>query len=302
MAVKINAGSEVKRGDMYFVDPYEIIIKEELRGRHTPPTPEQIMELAISMVENGQRQAVECRKTIGDRLLLNLGFTRTAAARLIRTGFEDASGKNYHDPNFLVKVTLSDANDEEAFYHNIIENCHRNATTPIDDAHNQRTMRDKYGKTNEEIAKKYQYPDTQKVVRLQKLLQLSAEMQQKVHDGTLPVSAALDLLELPEDKQKEAIAAATKATNGKVVASAVRDQVREHMLNDDKREYTSEEKKEPKKNLGRNMKDVRNFMTVLSESKDESEQKLGSVFLIWLQGKRTDKFLKETFKEFGGKK
>ena len=42
MALKINAG-ETKRGDFFFVDPFQVIVKEDLRGRHKPITPEAIM-------------------------------------------------------------------------------------------------------------------------------------------------------------------------------------------------------------------------------------------------------------------
>jgi hypothetical protein len=47
-----------------------------------------------------QRRTVECRKTNDDRLFLVHGFVRTAAARLIRSGFK------YIDPETQAEVTV----------------------------------------------------------------------------------------------------------------------------------------------------------------------------------------------------
>ena len=291
MASKINAGEDMKRGDLYFVDPYQIIVKEELRGRSKPPTEEQIIELAESMMNNGQRQPVECRKTSDSRLLLNLGFTRNAAARLIREGFTNFKGEHRQDENFKLKVVISDANDEQAFYNNIVENAHRNATSPIDDAKNQHRMRDQYGKTNEEIAELYRYRDVQKVVRLQRLLALPAELQALVHDGSLPVSGALELLDLPGDKRLQEIKAAT-AESGKVVGTQVRAQVREHMLNDENREdQIGNSDKKPNQKKPRSVKELRDFMAEVETSTNEIDKEFAKSVKLWLSGARKDKFL-----------
>src|SRR4051812_22350646 len=108
MAVKINTGdSEYTRQDYFFVDPFEVIVKEELRGRRKPPTEEAIIDMATSMNDHGQQQPVQVRKADNNRIMLNLGFTRTAAARLIRTGFvcedEDGGVREIKDEEFKLK-------------------------------------------------------------------------------------------------------------------------------------------------------------------------------------------------------
>jgi ParB-like chromosome segregation protein Spo0J len=232
MATKVNAG-DVKRGDLLFVDPYELKVVEELRGRHKPPTEEAVILMAESILDHGQRQPVECRKIENHRLQLTLGFTRTAAVRLIRKGFTDSQGvERPADPEFRLKVVITDTNDDLAFIHNIVENAHRNQTSPMDDAFNQNRLREKYGKNDAEIARLYQYKGQGMVSRLKKLISLDTRFQEMVHDGTLSINGALELLDLPADARDAALAAATNQDSGKVNATDLRAQVRDRILAD----------------------------------------------------------------------
>jgi ParB-like chromosome segregation protein Spo0J len=307
MAVKINTGdSEYTRQDYFFVDPFEVEVREELRGRHKPPTDEQIVDMAVSMHTHGQRQPVEARKVENNRLRLNLGFTRTAAARLIRNGFkyldpETNTELEIKDEEFKLKVVISDANDQKAFENNIVENCHRNQTSPVDDAHNQQRLRDKYGYTDGAITKLYRYKDENKVARLRRLLSLPNNVQDQVHLGLLPVQAAIDLLDLPEDKRDEAIAAATNK-EGVVVASQVRSVVREHILNDEEKKGSTSGNgsggngggNKPPATKARVLSEVRTFLQDQADNnQDEAIQKFCKNMLSWIAGKRTDKFMKD---------
>lgn len=265
MAVRINAGDDVTRGDMFFVNPFNIVVKEELRGRHIAPDSEAIVLLAISMLSHGQQQAVSARRMEDKRLLLTSGFTRNAAARLIRTGF-DHDGEHYEDPEFKLQVKLSDCNDETALERNIVENCHRNDTSAIDDAHNQDRLRERYGRTDAEITRLYGYNNPNKVGQLKKLLSLSDEEQQLVHDGNLSVNAALNLLTVDSEKRAEIVAAATK-DSGKIDGSVVTSQVRDVHLNDDNNDGadaifgdTSDDDAEPAKKITRSMREVKNYL------------------------------------------
>ncbi len=294
MAATINAG-EVRRGDLWFVDPFQIIVKEELRGRHTPPTEDAIIDMAVSMMDNGQQQPVQCRRLPDKRLQLSLGFTRTAAARLIRTGFTDPDGKERKDEEFMLQVKITDANDQQAFVNNVVENAHRNQTSPIDDAHNQHRLRETYGYTDAQITKLYRYRDDNKVGRLRRLLALPKEVQQMVHGGTMPVKAALELLDLPDDKRDEAIKAATNES-GQVVAAKVTQQVREHILSD-------QEGQERAGHAGSNgsthkpkhkplvVAEVRKFYEGLAESEDAALVEHAKIMLLWIKGQRSNKYV-----------
>lgn len=85
-----------RSGDIYFVDPFAIVIH---RNTDDPPNSE-IVDMAVSMHVHGQRRAVECRMIEGDHLLLEHGSIRTAAARLICTGFK------YRDPETKMEVAV----------------------------------------------------------------------------------------------------------------------------------------------------------------------------------------------------
>jgi ParB-like chromosome segregation protein Spo0J len=93
-------------------------------------------------------------------------------------------------------------NDEEAFRRNIVENRERKETTPIDDAYNQRRLRDDFGWTDTKIAEFYGLTASY-VGLLKKLLSLPTQTQKLVHVRQLSVKAAVALTELtPEEQQK----------------------------------------------------------------------------------------------------
>lgn len=88
MATKINAGDDAKRKDFWMVDPFQIVVREELGGRRYERDPNDVASLATSMLEYGQRQPIEVRRIEDNRLQAVFGFTRLAAAKLIREGFD----------------------------------------------------------------------------------------------------------------------------------------------------------------------------------------------------------------------
>lgn len=308
MAVKISAGDDVKRGDLFFVDPFQVEVKEDLRGRCQPPCEDSVKNLAVSMLQHGQLQAVVARRVENNRLLLTAGFTRCAAARLIRTGFthQDEHGENqdYKDEEFKLKVTVSDCNDEQAFVRNVVENAHRKQTSPLDDAINQEKMRDRYGMTDTEISRVYGWKSSVKVGKLKKLLQLNKTAQQLVHDGNMGVQTAIDLLDLPEDQRDKAIADATNA-KGKVSGSEIIRTIRDTqldgqddpfngILNDDNKPQpaASDAKSEDgPKYKARTRKEIVKFFANEDYEHDADVERFRKDFLKYAEGKSTDKQL-----------
>jgi ParB-like chromosome segregation protein Spo0J len=303
MALKINAGEDVKRGDLFMVDPFQVVVKEDLRGRHLPPSDEVIIDMAMSMMEHGQRQPVECRKVEGNKLLLVLGFTRTAAARLIRTGFVNPeTGEEVKDEEFKLKCVITDANDQKAFLNNIVENAHRNQTSPMDDAYNQHRLRDQYGYSDADVRRLFQYKDVNKVGRLRRLLSLPKQAQLLVHEERLPVQAALDILDIEDETARneafEKVYAECEA-NGKTKASDVRSLVRQHHLNDDDKEDDgsdgeSKEGSRKSKTKPLSSKEMRKFWENLSLTHaDDAVKALANTVVLWMGGKRADKTLQK---------
>lgn len=320
MAMKVVAGENMKRGDLFYVNPFEIEVREDLRGRIEAPLPEDIIDRAVSLLTHGQLQPVVCRRKPDNRLLLTAGFTRTAAARLIRDGFKDHDGKECKDENFMIQVKVSDANDKEAFLQNVVENAERNETSPIDDAHNQRKMREQHGMNDSEIKDLYRYKDPNKTGRLRKLLMLPDNVQKLIHRGKMTVQAGLDFLDLPADKQKDALEQAMKE-DGSVEGSKIRDIVRDHHLSDavppgSGPNMTSANGKGPNtasangtpangvangtpaRSIPRSMKDVRKFFEGKRESTvDPGQKEYIDKLLNWLSGKITDKQFDNAFEK-----
>jgi len=323
MAMAINAGDDAVRKEFYYVNPYEIVVQEELRGRAFPPTIAQIMAMAISLYQHGQRQPVECRRLPNNKLQLVLGFTRTSAARMLREGFTDEEGTHWHDPDMKLKTTVSQTNEQEAFIHNIVENLHRNDLSPIDDARNQERLRDRNGFTDVAIAKLYGYKNSVKVGRLKKLLLLTMEEQLLVHERKLSVENAIDLL-LIEDAQKRAeIIANALKENGKVdrteVQDAIRDQIfgdrviadpdAEHIIEESNSEGKPSKKptnvSKPKtgkssanKAPALGVAGIRKFWFKLQQThENEKVKKFSDVFIDWISSRKSDKAMRKALED-----
>lgn len=261
MATKLagTKGKDWRRGDMYSVDPHKIVVRNDLRGRHFPPTDHDIIRRAVSLYRYGQIQPCEVRLVtqggVSNVPILNSGFTRTAAARLLRDGFnipegfeeeviaEDAKAKVapvkpgdfIQESSFMLQIRHVKCNDEQALIRNIVENNERNDTSDVDDAYNYERLRNNCGMSNADIARLYGYGagGQTKVSRLSRLLELPEWMQERVHYGEVPTQAALDLLDSgkPPAEWPKLLEASTN-DKGKVVATRLRDTVREEQLAD----------------------------------------------------------------------
>lgn len=281
------------RSDLYKVDPFAVELVEELRGRAFPPTDAQIEDLAISMLEVGQLQPSKARHVGNKKLAIVAGFTRTAAARLIRLGFE-RDGVTYHDPEFLLSVTVGALNDKESFLANVAENAIRNQTSPIDDAINQRTARERYGLTNAEIANRYRC-SADRVRDLEKLLSLDDAERELVHHGGMSVEAALQLVNQPVSLRRGLIE--QWETNGKrIKLSDVKDAKRSLVLSDKKDEGQTYPVPTPTGSLSRTYKEMKQFLADMDPD-DKRLRNLRDTMLLWCEGKCDDKRLRKAFND-----
>jgi ParB-like chromosome segregation protein Spo0J len=313
MAVKLDAGDDAKRGEFHVLDPFKIIIPENRRGRWKKPSPEKIVRRALSMLKDGQIEPVECNRDEKNRPVLSLGFTRAFAARLIRDGFT-YEGVEYRDQEFKLKTTIYICNEQQAFERNIVENLERDATSPVDDAFNQRQLADAYGYTDAMIAERYRYKNTQKVGKLRKLLTLQNEILEMVDSGELGLSAALDLCDLPADKRMETLTASMQ--DGRIVGTDIKRVIREDAFNanpdaheSDESEESSEEntvevvepespkgKDKPKKSTKEKGKfqpltnrEIREYFEGLKTIEGEpAVRRFASDTLAWMAGKKSD--------------
>jgi ParB-like chromosome segregation protein Spo0J len=296
MALKIKSEhGEAKRTDIYAVHPYDLKLKEELRGRKIPPTEEQIKDMALSLLEYGQEQPIQGRRMTDGTIFVNAGFTRTAAGRLIVDGFTDNYGVEHPaDPDFKIQVRLVNCNDKQAFFNNIVENAHRNETSPLDDAYNHERCRQQHGMSDAEITRMYRYRDPNKVGRLKKLLLLKDEIQKLVHFGRMGVQAAIDLLDVDEQAQ-DAIVEAAKTKDGKINGAAIREEIRESQLKDENADPEKHKGKmdvpeDGKRYKALSLKEIKSYFgSVKDYSDDEEIVKFAKVVLAFIEGKKSKK-------------
>jgi ParB/RepB/Spo0J family partition protein len=155
-----------------------------------------IKSLAKPYEAEGQLQPVQVRRVADNRVQLVMGYRRHAAVVEFN--------KVHPDKPMKLKAIVVTINAEEAFRRNIVENRERQETTPIDDAFNQRRLRDDYGWTDTKIAEFYALTAPYVGV-LRKLLTLPTETQKLVHARQLSVKAAAALTELSPEEQQKAI-------------------------------------------------------------------------------------------------
>jgi ParB family chromosome partitioning protein len=303
MAIKIEAG-DVKRAEMFLIDPQEIQVDQKANGRWQPHTEADISARADSFEQLGQLEPVTVRRVAGNKVQLVFGYLRHAAAL--------EYNKRHPDSPMKLKCLVVQCNEIEALVRNITENRERKATTPIDDAHAQRRLREEHGYTDTQIAALYKVSPAY-VSQLKKLTSLTPAAQTQVHRNELSVSAALTLADLPEKDQKEIVTKAkevaaknapgstegVKAGQGgsskpeitsprgkgraanKAVSNAVKEQVRE------KKSQGSEGTKGAR-NPSRTIAEIRAVLDKLKLVQSDRVNKLAEILLEYIGGDSTD--------------
>lgn len=277
---KINAG-EVGRIDVATVFPEFLLCADADNSRSVPHTEDEIKALADSILEHGQLQPCVGRRVADNKVQVVAGFGRCKAVAYIN---------QYLRPDRPMKVLIrvTDMNSEEAFVRSIAENIERAATTPIDDAHAQRRLRDDFGWTDVRIAEFYK-KSVSYIAQLRKTLQLSTELKAEVASGTLPLSTAVVLTELPEQERKEVVAEA-RQSDGKVSTEQVKKAVRKR-----------KKAKGKKSGVRRSLKEVRAFFTGLSgPAEPESVRRLANGVLDFIAGRLDEEELESMVKAAAG--
>lgn len=275
MATRLNAG-DVKRSDLFRIDPANIAVDPSLNARHFGHTPEGVKMLALSIARDGQKQPAAVRRVEDAKVELVSGYGRHSAVLLINRDTELRKLAGLADgENMRLMVTLTTADDTQAFVDSIIENAHRNATSPVDDAHNIRRLVEDHGYSWERVADIYPFDKAWAQRLYKKLLSLSVEHQLLVHEGKLPLGVAMDLSSVPVDERDEVVKNATDDT-GKVRSAPARAAIR------DSKAATGA-------GLGRNIREVRkvfeDMKTNDGDKHDEKTVRFARDMLCFIQGK-----------------
>lgn len=310
MAMKIEAG-DVKRTELFLIDPQEIVVDQSANGRWQPHAEADIAARVASFEAVGQLEPVTVRRIAGNRVQLVFGYLRHAAAL--------EYNRRHPDATMRLKCTVAQWNDEESLVHNIRENRDRKSTSPVDDAHAQRRLREEHGYPDVKIAELYGVSGAY-VSQLKKLLSLSRETQELVHRNELSVSAAMALAELPERDQKEVVAHAretaksapsraevpadaSKPSRGKgraankVLSNSVKEQVRarnanaaEQMTKSEGTPVPGSSKKGPR-NPSRTLAELRAVLDRAKLSPSDRLSKLADLILEYVAGDSTESAL-----------
>lgn len=298
------------RGDFFFVNPFEVQVEDAMRGRFAPPSADAIASLAVSMKTDGQIQPASVKRQRDGRLIQVAGFTRNAAARLIRSGFTYNGEEHTADESFRLKVIIVSGTEQELFFANLAENNMRNDLSPMDFALQIRNMRERYGMSTKDIVvklgSKWSAP---KVSKHEQLFDLSEKEQTLVHSGKMSLDSALALFDAPEEVRKQIIDDAKKS-GSRVKASKVRDAARDAILaeviSDDKKiaehgvlsdtKATSSAKPAPKA-IARTFSNVKTLlMDVSSDAESVALSDLCNNLLDWISGSLSDEQMKQSIK------
>ncbi len=267
MAIKVNAG-ETKRLELLAIFPENIVVNPTENGRKTPHSQEEIESLARSVLDKGQLQAVLVRRIEDNKVQLVAGYGRHAAVKWINTQQPDNPIK--------LQCKVIDCNPDEAFVLNLTENIERANTDPIDDAFNQRRLREQLLWPEAKIAEFYKR-SVAYISQLRKTLSLPTEIQKEVSTGNIPLVVALDLAELPAAEQTAAVAEAKHPETGKVNGEEIRKKVREKKI-------------ENNQGKGRSIKELRTFFEEMTgPAEGEAVKGLAESMLKFIAGKIKDK-------------
>jgi ParB/RepB/Spo0J family partition protein len=289
MAATADTGDhKVSRSDVFLVDPRALVVnwaKNLSRRGQEPEVNEDLIRLARSMMprkgspgdpgeSTGQLQPILCRPLPDRRVEVVGGWRRVRAALyLLESGL---------CPDFKIKYVSTRMSDSEAALANMTENLEREDPTPLQLAYAARSLTEDHGLAMEQVARSLR----QSVSWLERLLDLigaPAVIQNAVESKELPVTVALELVNLPAGEQIAAFS--EQQTSGeKLTVAGVKAKRRKHAETNGSTRVPS-----------RGLKDLKAFL----ESKLEPDgvgRNLAKHLVQWLAGHETDAQMEAAWK------
>lgn len=193
---------EQTRGSVYLFDPADLIINPDLNGRQEAP---DVKGLIADILERGQLQPVLVGND-GGKPVLRAGFSRWRA-------ISEINKQKLTPKPMPIKAVFFRGDERQGFLANLAENLQRNATTPLDDAHNCRRL-EAWGMSPADIAKKVKRSEAWVRGRL-KISEATPELKKALADGRVNPSAATAIAAMSAEQQKSIVKG-----NGKVAAPA----------------------------------------------------------------------------------
>ena len=180
---------------LLLLHPYEIQAPEELNTRRFQTSRESILNLALSMLHDGQQEPVRVIQLPDSTYTLVFGFRRHQAACLINS--EDLGGSQIP---FRLQAILSPPSPRPNTPHpdlvaSIVENTQRENLGPVDQAYACKLLAG-HGMKQREIGYMLNL-DRSLVSKRLRLLDLPADLQRQVNSGLVPIDTALLTLSPP---------------------------------------------------------------------------------------------------------
>jgi ParB-like chromosome segregation protein Spo0J len=200
MPVTFDSNIERKEG-LYEALPQEIEVRPDMNGRHEKPDIEWLVK---DILEHGQMQPVGIWKD-GETAVLAFGFSRWRA-------ISEINKRKLTPQPLKIRCTYIKCNEQGAFVRNISENRMRNATTPIDDAHNIDKLIESWQLSEREVAAIY-FPLAATAAEVEKalkwvqerlaLIKLVPEAAKALESGRFSETAAQAIAKLSSAQQRE---------------------------------------------------------------------------------------------------
>ena len=208
----------VTRANAYKVPPD--LLQHAENSRRWDDT--DIVDLALSILEEGQKVPVLVKWGEDGQLLVADGRRRVAAIRYINENGLAMDNEDGSITPLQVRCEFDGAKKGESFVTAVITNMKRKGLTPIDLAHSIATLEGQ-GKTRKDIAKILEISETQ-ISRTLKLLTLPVAVQKDIHKGKIAASVGM---EMAGDEGAQADAAEASAAGEKPTVEKIRRKRRE---------------------------------------------------------------------------
>jgi len=210
MATKKTADG-VGRRDYFMVPVNLIVINDDNNYRSA----KDVKPLADSIAAEGIQNPIKCYKNANGEYVLQSGFRRMAAVKLI-----NSNGKEKIE---RVPVILEEryANEADRDVHQLLENAHREDATPIEKAKAYQRLITVHGIEVDEVARRLgETPET--IKRYLAVLQAAQPIRKAMEKGEIGLTAASQIAKKHADDgeaQKKALELAIKASGGKKKAT-----------------------------------------------------------------------------------
>jgi len=209
------------------IPPSSIIVDEVDNGRRNAN--EDITTLVDALVQLGrQLHPVGVQRTPEGGLKLVWGYRRWKAISHIVDNQIVQAG----EPLSMLECIVMDnpMTEAQAFEFNVVENMGRKALTPIDMAIDLSRLTTEFGYTLKTAGAMFDGRSKAWASSMIRLLELPHDVQRKIDTGAIPVSAAYDVLTMPEGPERDAAMAALQSGDGTTrskVAEAARQKQQE---------------------------------------------------------------------------